>query len=111
MPLHLTLSYRGYDVEMLTRMGNVLFSALLLAGLAQADDLARAEHLYKHTDFGGSLALLNKHSSDGPTNFLIGRNYFMTGDFKKATEYIQKATTLEPRNAEYLDWLGRTYGK
>jgi tetratricopeptide (TPR) repeat protein len=92
-------------------MGNVLFCALLVAGLTRAGDLAKAENLYKHTDFEGSLALLDKHSSNGPTNFLIGRNYFMTGDFKKATEYILKATTLEPRNGEYMDWLGRTYGK
>jgi tetratricopeptide (TPR) repeat protein len=35
----------------------------------------------------------------------------MQGDFKKATEYIQKATSLAPVNSEYMDWLGRTYGK
>jgi len=43
--------------------------------------------------------------------FLIGRNYFMFGDFKKSTEFLQKATTGEPTNSEYMDWLGRAFGK
>jgi tetratricopeptide (TPR) repeat protein len=84
---------------------------LLAAGAAYAGDLTQAETLYKQTDFEGSLKLLNKQSSDAAETFLIGRNYFMQGDFKKATEYIQKATTLAPANSEYMDWLGRTYGK
>jgi len=84
---------------------------LLMAGAAYAGGLTPAENLYKGTDFEGSLKLLNKQSSDAAETFLIGRNYFMQGDFKKATEYIQKATTLAPANSEYMDWLGRTYGK
>ncbi len=84
---------------------------LLAAGAAYAGDLTQAENLYKQTDFEGSLRLLNKQSSDAAETFLIGRNYFMQGDFKKATEYIQKATMLAPANSEYMDWLGRTYGK
>jgi tetratricopeptide (TPR) repeat protein len=84
---------------------------LLVAGAAYARDLTQAENLYKRTDFEGSLKLLDQQSSDAAETFLVGRNYFMQGDFKKATEYIQKATTLAPANSEYMDWLGRTYGK
>jgi Flp pilus assembly protein TadD len=84
---------------------------LLMAGVAYAGDLTQAENLYKRTDFEGSLKLLDTQSSDAAEIFLIGRNYFMQGDFKKATDYIQKATTLAPTNSEYMDWLGRTYGK
>jgi tetratricopeptide (TPR) repeat protein len=84
---------------------------LLVAGAAYAGNLTQAENLYKRTDFEGSLKLLDKQSSDAAETFLIGRNYFMQGDFKKATEYIQKATSLAPANSEYMDWLGRTYGK
>jgi tetratricopeptide (TPR) repeat protein len=84
---------------------------LLVAGAAYAGDLTQAENLYKRTDFEGSLKLLDKQSSDAAETFLIGRNYFMQGDFKTATEFIQKAATLAPANSEYMDWLGRTYGK
>jgi tetratricopeptide (TPR) repeat protein len=76
-----------------------------------AADLAKAEDLYRHTDFEASLALLDKHSSDAATNFLVARNYYMLGDFKKAGEYLQNATAEEPANCEYMDWLGRAYGK
>ena len=76
-----------------------------------AADLSQAEDCYKHTDFEASLALLDKHSSDAATNFLMGRDYFMLGEFKKASEYLQTATQEQPSNSEYMDWLGRAYGK
>ncbi len=74
-------------------------------------DLRKAEELYKRTDYQSSLNLLDKQSSAAPVVFLVGRDYFMLGDFKKATEYLQKATLAEPANSEYMDWLGRAYGK
>jgi tetratricopeptide (TPR) repeat protein len=84
--------------------------AVVLLPLA-AQDLKQAEQLYTHTDYEESLKLLNLHSSDGATNFLAARDYFMLGDFKAATERLQKATEADPKNAEYMDWLGRAYGR
>jgi tetratricopeptide (TPR) repeat protein len=83
----------------------------LTLAVAAGSDLSKAENYYKHTDFEASLALLDKQSSDAPTNFLIGRNLYMLGDFKKAGEFLQRATTLDPKSSEYMDWLGRNYGK
>jgi cytochrome c-type biogenesis protein CcmH/NrfG len=103
-----------------TKVGILLHRVALLtlitAGLAFAispstQNLAAAEDLYKHTDYEGSLALLDKHSSDPAVLFLMGRNYFMLGEFKKSTDFLQKATTGEPNNSEYMDWLGRAFGK
>jgi tetratricopeptide (TPR) repeat protein len=76
-----------------------------------AHDLQQAEQLYSQTEYEASLALLNQHAEDGPTNFLIGRDYFMSGDFKAAIDHFQRATATDPKNAEYMDWLGRAYGK
>jgi tetratricopeptide (TPR) repeat protein len=73
--------------------------------------LRKAEELYKRTDFEASLALLDKHSSDPAVDFLIGRDYFMMGDFKKATDYLQQAVDARPQDSDYLDWLGRAWGK
>jgi tetratricopeptide (TPR) repeat protein len=93
------------------------WALLLLAGWLTAalpsrgQDLAKAEELYQRTNFEVSLGLLNKQASSGPETFLLGRNYFMLGDFKKASEYLQKAAAAEPNNSEYLDWLGRAYGR
>ncbi len=105
------------------RAATVSFSVRILASLAfagalvwcaapvLAQNLNRAEELYKRTDYEASLAILNKDSSDPAVQFLIGRDYFMSGDFKKSTDYLQKAATSQPNNSEYLDWLGRAYGK
>lgn len=73
--------------------------------------IEKAEDLYQHTDFQASLAILDKHSSDAATNFLLGRDYFSLGDFKKATGSLEKATAEDPSNSDYQDWLGRAYGR
>lgn len=91
-----------------------LVSAALIAFCVQAlsaQALQKAEDLYKRTDYEGSLALVDKHNEDAAANFLRGRDYFMLGDFKKASDYLQKATAGDPRNSEYMDWLGRAFGK
>jgi len=84
---------------------------LVVSGFLSAHDLGKAEELYRHTAYENSLDLLDKKSSDAATNFLVGRDYFMIGDFKKAVEYLGKATTTSPENSEYMDWLGRAYGR
>jgi tetratricopeptide (TPR) repeat protein len=90
-----------------------VFTVLLLitAQSAFGEDLSKAEDLYKKTDFESSLALLDKHSAQPATNFLIGRDYYMLGDFKKAVDFLTKATDAQPNNGEYFDWLGRAYGR
>jgi tetratricopeptide (TPR) repeat protein len=90
----------------------LLIAGCLTAALpARAEDLGKAEDLYQRTNFESSLKLLDKHASSGPAKFLLGRNYFMLGDFKKAAEYLQTAVAAEPNNSEYMDWLGRAYGR
>jgi tetratricopeptide (TPR) repeat protein len=72
----------------------------------------RAEELYQRTDYQASLSLLQGVSKpDGGTYCLIGKNYFMLGDYKKATDAFQKALALEPTNSVYAHWLGRGFGR
>jgi tetratricopeptide (TPR) repeat protein len=92
----------------------VLFGCVLsipAQSAGTAADLRKAEELYQHTDYEGSLALLDRNSQDAASNFLIGRNYFMKGELKKATDFLVKATQEQPNNSEYADWLGRAYGR
>lgn len=89
------------------RASAVLFCAVCLS----AQTLTRAEDLYRHTQYEASLALLDKEATDAQTTFLIGRDYFMWGDFRKAAEYLQKTVTADPENSDYMDWLGRAYGR
>lgn len=92
-------------------IGAVCAAGVLCGTPTFAQTLTKAEDLYKHTDYQGSIKLLDKNSSDPATNFLIGRDYFMLGDFKQSAGYLQKATENDPRNAEYMDWLGRAIGR
>jgi tetratricopeptide (TPR) repeat protein len=92
--------------------GVALAATLVAAVLSiSAQDLTQAEQLYQHTAYESSLSLLNKNTDDAATNFLIGRDYFMQEELKKAIYFLQKATQEEPRNSQYMDWLGRAYGK
>jgi tetratricopeptide (TPR) repeat protein len=88
---------------------------LLAAGLAAvsiwAEPNPKAEDLYRRTEYRQSLALLSEGSGNAAVNNLIGRNYFMMGDFKKAIDYFQRAAGAEPGNSEYALWLGRAWGR
>src|SRR5712692_2913219 len=86
---------------------------ILCASLFAANpEYDRALDLYNHTEYENSLKLLLPLSQkDGAELVLIGENYFMLGDAKRATEFFQKAVTAEPTNSVYYHWLGRAYGR
>ena len=86
---------------------------ILCASLFAANpEYDRALDLYNHTEYENSLKLLLPLSQkDGAELVLIGENYFMLGDAKRATEFFQRAVTAEPTNSVYYHWLGRAYGR
>ncbi len=85
----------------------VPFGALAAAGL----HLNEAENLYQRTDYQRSLSLLDRQTHDASANFLMARDYFMLADYKKATDYLQRAMAGAPNSGLYMDWLGKIYGK
>jgi len=90
------------------------FISFLLAagGLLGQVDLKRADELYQRTDYKASLALMEDISKpSGGVYCLRGKNYFMLGEYKKATDAFQKALALEPSKSEYAHWLGRSFGR
>ena len=85
---------------------------LALPALFGQGPLSKGEELYRQTDYQSSLALVAAIAQPGAAAYsLAGRDYFMLGDYKKATEAFQKALALEPRNSEYALWLGRSFGR
>src|ERR1035438_4088394 len=87
---------------------------LVAAGTAWAAgaDYEQAHKLYNSTDFQQSIkVLLAIPSKDAAVYALLGRNYYMEGEFKKASEALEKSFELEPTNAEYALWLGRAFGR
>ena len=79
--------------------------------LAAGPDFDRALKLYDRTDFEQSLQVLQAiPAKDAAVYALMGRNYYMQGEYKKATELLDKAFAAEPGNADYALWLGRSLG-
>jgi tetratricopeptide (TPR) repeat protein len=87
------------------------FLSLPLLGASEAP-LEQAGKLYRHTDYEASLnILLAIREKDAAVYDLIGKNQFMLGDYKKASESYEKAVAADPSNSEYEHWLGKAYGK
>jgi len=85
------------------------FSVLSTPARAQAN--RKAEELYNKTEYKASLELLDKGSRDAAVENLIGRDYFMMGDFKKAVDFFRNAAAIDPSNSDYALWLGRAWGR
>ena len=110
-----TVPSRG-SYKMVTRMrGNVWIAAgLLFGGAVHAESLAwtRAHELYQRTDYVGSLEVLSGSGArDAAEYLLMGQDYFMLAQYKKASEALEKAAGLAPQNAECFLWLGRAFGR
>jgi tetratricopeptide (TPR) repeat protein len=91
--------------------GLIGFLLAISCGFAQ-DNLQRAEELYNKTDYQESLSLLRGVPPHQAAAYnLMGRDYFMLGEYKKATEAFQKAFVIEPSNSVHAHWLGRAFGR
>jgi tetratricopeptide (TPR) repeat protein len=89
-----------------------LFIAAAAAVLAASPAQDRARDLYQRTEYQQSLdILLHLAVKDTATLRLMGQDYFMLGEYKKATDTLEKAKASEPDNPETLLWLGRAYGR
>ncbi len=93
-------------------MRGLIAFCLALVCLAGQDRLRHAEELYQKTDYRTSLATLHQlPAPDAAAYGLIGQNYFMLGEYKRATDAFQKAAALDPSKSEYVHWLGRAFGR
>jgi Flp pilus assembly protein TadD len=95
----------------------IAFLILVVAGVAATataspDVVRRASALYQRTEYEGSLRILEEDPTpDGAALLLSGKNYFMLGDYKRATDFFEKAVALAPSSSEYELWLGRAWGR
>jgi Flp pilus assembly protein TadD len=88
----------------------LLLTAGLYAGSAELD---RARQLFSRSQYQAAVTLLTPlaNNPDGPTQELVGKSYFMLGEFKKAGEAFERATLTNPENSIYFHWLGKAYGR
>lgn len=79
---------------------------------AAGPEQERARKLYEATDYDSSLRLLQAlPAKDAAAHALIGRCYYMQGEYKKAGEALERAFSADPQNVEYALWLGRSLGR
>lgn len=98
----------------LVYMRKLLFLTIFAAAglLAANPDWANANTLYLHTEYQKSLAVLqNSPQKDAATLQLMGQDFFMLGDYKKAADTLEKAAAIDPNDAKLIHWLGRAYGR
>src|SRR5437868_1401392 len=80
--------------------------------LATGPEYNRALALYNHTDYEASLKQIQGvNVKEAAELALMGQNYFMLGDAKRASEFFERAVAAEPQNSSYYHWLGRAYGR
>jgi tetratricopeptide (TPR) repeat protein len=79
---------------------------------AESPELAQARKLYNLTEYERSLKVLHAiPEKTAAVQHLMGLDYYGSGDYKKATEALEKAFAAEPNNSMYALWLGRAYGR
>ena len=81
-------------------------------GRSPKPDLSRAEELYQRTEYGHAIDVLHAlDEKDAAVYALLGKAYFMQGQYKQAVADLEKAVGQDSRNSDYYDWLGRAYGR
>jgi tetratricopeptide (TPR) repeat protein len=95
------------------RTKRVAVLALMLAVTAagQGQPLEQAERLYQRTEYKAALALLKQQPRTAPVLYLEGRCWYHAGDFKQSVEALEKAVAADGRNAGYVNWLGKAWGR
>lgn len=93
----------------------VMFAAMLGAlapGAASAPQVAQARELYQRTEYEASLKLLLSSGDKSQDALeLVGQDYFMLGEYKKATDALDRALALGKGSADLYVWAGRAYGR
>lgn len=84
----------------------------LLTLLAFAGDATEGpRELYRNTRYADAIALLKQGPADAQSLELLGKCFYQLGDFKKATDALEKAAALAPGDSTIQDWLGRAWGE
>jgi tetratricopeptide (TPR) repeat protein len=94
------------------RVLRVVAAGWIAIAAAGAADLEQARKLYNLTHFEQSLKVLQELPvKDSAVQELIGRNLYMQGEYKKATEALEKAAASDPNSSEIALWTGRAFGR
>lgn len=90
----------------------IVVSAVLSTGMLYAENelLGRARQYYEATEYSKAISILDGKARDARSLELLGRAYLQAGDYRNATETLEKAAALEPQDSGIATWLARAYG-
>ena len=81
-------------------------------GRSPNPELSQAKELYQRTEYGRAIdALRSLDARDAAAYALLGKAYFMEGQYKEAVANLEKAVAEDRLNSDCYDWLGKAYGR
>jgi tetratricopeptide (TPR) repeat protein len=54
---------------------------------------------------------VTKAPNEAALHFLLGQSFYQLREFPRAIASLERAVQLDPKNSEYHDWLGKSYGR
>jgi tetratricopeptide (TPR) repeat protein len=97
------------------KMSRWLSIVLTTAGLltASSAEFERARQFFSRSQFQAAITALAPVASvpDGPTQELLGKSYFMLGEYSKAAGAFERAVAANPNSSVYFHWLGKAQGR
>jgi len=90
----------------------LLLLSVVTPSRGASTDLGRAEELYQRTEYRSALDILLPLSPKSAAVYaLIGKTYYLDGQYKNSTAYLEKAVAEDSLNSSYYDWLGKAFGR
>jgi tetratricopeptide (TPR) repeat protein len=87
-----------------------VFSTGILA--AETPGIVAARQAIQKTEYNSAINILAPVSDKDPqAAMLTGESYYLLGDYRSATDVLERAAAMDPRNSNTRLWLGRTYGR
>jgi tetratricopeptide (TPR) repeat protein len=88
------------------------FIATFTAGASNAQSVDQGVALFNARKFAEAKAVLLPFGERDPVAaFHLGQIMMGEREDGKAAEWFERATRMNPKNAVYYDWLGRSYGR
>jgi tetratricopeptide (TPR) repeat protein len=92
----------------------VCLVALHMASAAQDSSLDVAKSAYEKGDYHKAIEVLKtaagKEPSNGEIQLLLTKAYLEAHQYDEAISSGEKAVSIDPKNSEYHQWLGESYG-
>ena len=90
---------------------STIFAFLFIAIPLRAQSVEQGVQLFNARKYAeAQVALLPQGETDATAAYYLGRIEMENDDSDKASQWFERAVSLNPKSATYFDWLARAYG-